>query len=869
MARASVKRDPAPAGVPISRSDRFVRALLGLIHVVCPLLFFTNLTRNPYYTQIVILNVGVAVCGIVWAVESFRRGEWRLPRFAFDAPLTAFLAAALISSALSLFIHASVRPGLSFEVTRVWMFTLVNCVMVLFLPGLYTHPVGDSPPRLNIWSDIVMAAVWGSMWLGFHEMKNPDSVQLMWDTYGAFLWGLAALYAVLRTRDGQATSYFHVIFSVCIVAGAYGILQYWGHDIIWNSPVQPYGGRPVSTFGNPNFLSSYLMMMCPIGVVFSLRAQRAQRWGYGLVALVSGLGLLCTLTRSTYVGLFAALVVTLVVLYQKGEMKYLRPALIAVVAFVALIFIFPSTPVTGAQSPLARFTEIFAAAKTGAAYAPWHQRILIWSSAWEMQKDYPLFGRGWGSFELFFPFFQGKFLLVPFLARWRTHANNAHNVLLEIWSQTGIVGVGMALWLFSTILASGWMVVRRNATGAGKLVAGALLGGTVGMVVDNFFGNVSIFFAVPAFLFWWNVGALSNESRPAQIRSGPLSDSVGRPLMVLFAVFCLAASAYNILRWEQEVWYFQGFKEAKTGNIQASIPSLEKAVSWFPGDVNTNYELGNSLSRWARALQQRNLTEEAQRADMKALKAYQLAINANPGYDEIYFNLGVALSSLGQLESAISRMEISLFINPVLHEVYASLGALNLKLERFQKAADVFKLGTLSFPDDKDLWNNYGYSLTKLKRNEEAFDAYKQAVTIDPTFDRGWANLAEAGKATGRQDPIVEVPGLIGGMEKLLKDKNFEGALKNARRVAEILPNSADSRLSVGNLLFYLGRREEAEKEMLQALKMKPDFAAAHANIGRLYALENKMPLAKEHLARAVEIDPNDTDTRRALEQLK
>ncbi|MBV9080379.1 MAG: O-antigen ligase family protein, partial [Elusimicrobia bacterium] len=443
MARPSQKSAAAAPAMAVPATTRAARFFLAVLQFACPLLFFTNLTRNPYFTQIALLFIGIALCGVAWAVETFRRGEWRIPRLPFETPLLAFLAAAMICSLVSFGVHALLRPGLAFEMTRVWIFTIVNCVLALYLPLVFTTPLGgDGQPHRAITSDLVMAILWGAGWVAFAQMKTNDPSQTIWDPYGGFLWAIGLLYAIARTRHGDARSIFHVVFVVSFLAGAYGILQYAGHDIIWTSPVQPYGGRPVSTFGNPNFLSSYLMLACPLAIAFALRAQKAQRWGYAVVALVSGLGILSTLTRSTYVGLAAALLAMGAALFRREDLRFVKIATVALVAFVAFILLFPSTPVTHVQSPLARFTEIFEAMKTGQSYGPWHQRLLIWSSAWEMQKGFQLVGRGWGTFELFYPFFQGKFLLIPQLAQWRTHANNAHNVLLEFWSQTGLLGTG-------------------------------------------------------------------------------------------------------------------------------------------------------------------------------------------------------------------------------------------------------------------------------------------------------------------------------------------------------------------------------------------------------------------------------------------
>src|SRR5207248_5888163 len=139
--------------------------------------------------------------------------------FSFEKPLIGFLAAAFLSTVLSWIMHASLRPGLLFEGTRVWVFTLINCVIALYLPSLFVTPVGENPKPLSIWTDIILSLLWSACWLGFHTMKDPDPQALIWDTYGGFLWGLALVYALRRVRHGEGLEFLHLIFAVAFVAG--------------------------------------------------------------------------------------------------------------------------------------------------------------------------------------------------------------------------------------------------------------------------------------------------------------------------------------------------------------------------------------------------------------------------------------------------------------------------------------------------------------------------------------------------------------------------------------------------------------------------------------------------------------------------
>jgi tetratricopeptide (TPR) repeat protein len=846
---------------------RVALALLGIIQVVCPLLFLTNLTRNPYYTQIALLNIGVAAMGMLWLADVAQRRTWRWPRLSLQWPLLFFLAWALLSSVVSWITHPMLRAGIFFETTRVWTFTIVNAVMVIALPVLFTEPTGETPKLPSIWTDIILVLLWGAGWWSFQTYKDHDPTQLIWDTYGAILWAGALVYAVMRTRHGRTQNFFHVIFAVALAASLYGIFQYDGKDMIWGSPIQPYGGRPVSTFGNPNFLSSYLLLVCPVAVAFAVNAKKMERLGYWVVAAVTMIALLCTLTRSSYVGLSVAFVVMFALLGKDGRRHALYVAG-ALGALVILVLLFPHTPVSAVQSPLQRFEELFQAAHSGHAYAPWHQRLLIWSSAWDMFHQNILLGAGWGCFELFYPFFQGKYMFVPLLEPFRTHANNAHNVLMELWSQVGMVGAGFMVWLCATVIMSGWITIRRRAKGVGRDLAAALLGGFVGMIADNFAGNVSIFFAMPAFLFWWNVGALYVENRGVNVAERPLRGKSWAAWGALF-FFCILIVVYFFCRWEQETYYFQGFKESKNGVIDKAVKSLEAAYRWFPGEVNSNYEMGNSYARYGKMLAEKGLPEEQKKYREKAIWAYTAALKANPGYDEIYFNLGVTQSQAGDLDKAARSLEISICINPLLRDSYAALGSVYVQQNKFEDAARAFRMGVEAFPKDKDLWNNLGYAYTQMKQHVKSFDAYKHAVTIDPGFNQGWQNLANAANESGKQnDPVLVVPTWIQAMEQNLSRRDYAGALAAAEKIEKVMPDNADVHLSLGNILYYLTRRDDSEKEFRKAIELRPEFVVAHTNLGRLYQSAGKPEAARDQFNQALSYDPSNKDAQAALASL-
>lgn len=648
---------------------RGLRSCIYFLFSVCPILFFTDLTRNPYYTQIVLLNMATCVAWILILVYMWRSSEGTWAVTALDPALWVLMAWCLLSWGQSFVAHPNFTKSIYSEGSKAIIFLIVNSYLVYAL-----------------------------------SVRSQDKgflYRLLWVTY-----------------------------AVSVTASIYGLAQYFGEEWIWPRNLNPYGSRPVSTFGNPNFMSSYLVLVIPVMAADYLY----KLTGMPRVLLFGGVmasfgALLATLTRSSWAGALVGLVIVACVVWKqrKDSSVVLKAAGILALGFIAITVFWPRSDAGYSATVIERVIEVKNVTKEH--YGSAWQRFLIWMSAWTMILDHPFAGKGWGCFELFYPFYQGSYLVLEAFRGLRTHANNAHNEILEYWSQIGTIGLGIIVWMWAVIIRFGWSLSRR-LSGGHKVLAWGFLGGIAGMLVDNLL-NVSVHFAVPAFMFWWWMGCLFVLD-PLAVRfvRFPISRFWQRGVIVFGIVGLVMLIARAGCLWMQEVYFFKGFKMSKAGvDLIAASQALERARFWHALEVNNNYELANVYAR---------LGEKD-----KALVMYQKALDANAGYDEIYFNRATLNLQMNRPEEALGYYQRVLAINPLSHDSYNALANLYFKdVGRYGSLIEPLYLQAVTiFPKDRDLWNNLGVYYTQKMEWEKAISAYKKALEIDPGFQLAQKNL--------------------------------------------------------------------------------------------------------------------------------
>jgi len=248
---------------------------------------------------------------------------------------------------------------------------------------------------------------------------------------------------LIRTAEWLAKCLWSAISAAVLVA-LYGIFQYFSGSLAsagaWldSEMFEDIAGRAVSTLENPNMLAEYLIMLLPLAAAQMLvRGSLPRRASALLSCAAMGACVILTWSRGAWLGLiFAALVFVLI---------WSRRSIYLLVAGVASI---PFLPLILPDSIIHRFTSIGNLADSSTSY-----RVNIWRGTVRMLEDYWMTGIGIGeaAWETVYPRYS--------LAAIET-APHAHNLYLQTWVQTGIVGLLLLIAFIILLLQSNFACYR-------------------------------------------------------------------------------------------------------------------------------------------------------------------------------------------------------------------------------------------------------------------------------------------------------------------------------------------------------------------------------------------------------------------------
>lgn len=853
---------------------KIMRVLLAMCFLVVPLVFFTDLTANPFFVQNVLLYVLIALLYGTLAVKFLRSKDIDFTKTFFDLAFFVYVITCIVG-------WLSAVSSAPQAMRQTMFYGLLNYGSLLFIVSLGAYMLsknvvfsGTIESKTNY---ILLFLAWGALWyflpmLKTHLLSDGLFAQ-MFDWYGLVLWILGVWLGVRVLRKLTQENILVLMFVAVFLACCYGVLQALGLEFLWPFEINQFATKAFSTFGNPNFLSSAVVMLLPSLIVYYMRTDSKKDFiVYGLLVLVYILFLSFGLARSCWIGAACGLVM----MWMFGTLRALiwqRKGRVFLLALLAAGVGWGSVYVDGtdAPSPVARRAAELAQVTPSNftlkvdredIFQSLHQRLFMWDVSKEIFLERPVLGSGLGNFQMAFEQNQPKTLLrYPNLRELKTITPAPHNELFFQLGQGGIVGLGLFLFMFMVLFLEVRDFAAHKKEGDKKQLLQALFCGILGMLADNML-NISLHAVVPAFIFWWMVGAevsgVGKEERRMSITANPVTKTV--------ALAILGASA-AVLVW-QGLWLaseyrsFLGQKDIAVKNYDSAAQNLALAQSLYPANTEAGFRLGNVLL--------------AQGKYKEALSAFETTMSAAAYHEEVYFHAALAALGTHDNKKAVHYLMDNLKLHPYHLQGYVML--LQLLDENViyadESALALMERGLTLFPYETSLWRMAGEIYQKLGDTEYAKNTYKRGLTVD-TLDRELLQRLDALYPRGTEKPavIAQARRLQRYQEKAGKFDKMSAYYQHRLRsdveaYIEEYPEDTNGRILLARVLSLGGNDIKAKEVLESVLKEYPDDLWANLALSTLYYKAEDEANAKRYLQNALFYYPQNTLATARLEAL-
>jgi tetratricopeptide (TPR) repeat protein/O-antigen ligase len=768
------------------------------------------------------------------------------PRDLVSLEVALRAAAMLLAGAFVGYFLFTGMPALTFDVfprtlTNHVIFAGAAALYVVYLAVARRLP-GGSPLDLPVLGFIAAFAIATATSINW-RLSLENTLQL-----GAFIIVFYAL-ADLPFLDANALRR-----ALILVAGALSIYALWvvGNDyadylrlvrdvegLSAGNIFPPTVPRVHDVSDHPNVLAMVLVLMMPFAAHGAMRAPSLmERIGSAAVFAVAAMAIFLTLSRGGWLGVFAGTGFTVVGVwltvraYDREQQGFAPSWTNAIPRDIS-----PTAIATLAGALVLAVGGTLAFLSSSTTRPGWLFRSSLspredaWESGLDIFRDHALTGAGPHTFGLLYPSYSGRFLV---------HTQHAHNGVLQLADDAGIVGL---LALLGVVLAAVYMLARTWREGSleqrtlAVACAGALIGFAVHQQLDA--GNMWKAPAI-ALAFLGAIMVRTYRERPARpdedrttSRDWParIPEPVARYAPIAARVALLALIVVPFVGWYRidsaahDHWL--GVNDANDGRYAEAIPHLQDAVNGDSSMMVYQLDLGRAQANaYVRDFpDQQSLIESA-------IIHLEQAARIDSRSDIARANLARAYQLAGRDEDAAREAKITRLAT---HHVTPVLAA-----------AEVYEL---------------------LGRDDDAIATYSQVLSMD-------ASLADSAFWDGtdfRREHFAEILGAsIIGLNpctygSLIADQHRRDPAADVAQLADLedgckllalsAPNDLLVRVALAKILVARDKPDEALEHLQYAVDRQPDFGPARTELGRWYAANGDLEEAKRQWVRGVQLD--------------
>jgi len=246
-----------------------------------------------------------------------------------------------------------------------------------------------------------------------------------------------------------------ILILITTIAGAYGIFQHLTRiDFFGNvKHLNLAFARSTGFFDGPATFGNYILLVLPvvIGLSYYSKTRREKSW-LRLSSLVILTAIIFSYGRAVWMGLIVGLIFM-------GILRSKR-LLLSIIAGIMICSIFILA------FPSSEFAQ--RVATTVKSKNPVGDRIEFWEGSLRILRDYPITGVGWEGFRKVYPRYRPS--------EEKKSICNAHNNFVDVTVDSGLLGLGVFLWLLMTIYKVGFRIFKKLDDGYFKGIAWGFLG---------------------------------------------------------------------------------------------------------------------------------------------------------------------------------------------------------------------------------------------------------------------------------------------------------------------------------------------------------------------------------------------------------
>lgn len=273
-----------------------------------------------------------------------------------------------------------------------------------------------------------------------------------------------------------------------------------------------------------------------------------------------------------------------------------------------------------------------------------------------------------------------------------------------------------------------------------------------------------------------------------------------------------------------------------TGKISQSLEEIKIAVTEQPRSGKLKLSLGNAYLRNGQYQSAINALQQALKLIDK--NDAQLMAKGSNIMGKAKMGKGESEDTSELKEEALADMKRAIEINPDFISAHYDLMVAYQKTGKTKEALKMYDLLKSAQPSDAEGWMALGMAYLERNDSEKAMFAFKNSD----------------GLANGRFEVFAEIA------KKLFAHKLYSDSIIYTDKARECNPSDIFSYNLKGIIYRRINELQKAAEEYKRAVKLEPDNAVVHFNMGVVLYMLGQKQMSIESFTNAKNLDPNLTE---------